>query len=87
MYLDTQYHSQLTVQGMEEVLYVKEHIPCRMFYKFTFEKEFKAFATEITLRKVEWLLVCSYNQNFSNLPVRLNEIGKAIKFYSKTIEF
>ena len=41
------------------MLYVKEHIPCRMLSKFTFEKEIEAFVIEINLRKVKWLLVCS----------------------------
>ena len=60
------------------MLYVKEHIPCRMLSKFTFEKEIEAFAIEINLLKVKWLLVCSYNPNFSDLPVHLNAIDKAI---------
>ena len=29
-------------------------------------------------------VVCSYNTNFCNLPVHLNAINKAIKFYYKT---
>ena len=60
------------------MLYVKEHIPCRMLSKFTFEKEIEAFAIEINLRKVKWLLVCSYNPNFCNLPVHLNAIDNTI---------
>ena len=68
------------------MLYVKEHIPCRMLSKFTFEKEIEAFVIEINLRKVKWLLVCSYNPNFCNLPVHLNAIDKAIEFYSKTYD-
>ena len=35
------------------MLYVKEHIPCRMLSKFTFEKEIEAFVIEINLRKVK----------------------------------
>ena len=54
-----------------------------MLSKFTFEKEIKAFAIEINLRKVKWLLVCSYNPNLCNIPVHLNVIGKAIDFSSK----
>ena len=60
MYLDTQYHSDLTVEKMEGVLYVKEHTPCRMLSKFTFEKGIEVFATAINQRKIKWL-VCSYN--------------------------
>ena len=48
-----------TGNGGGIMLYVKEHIPCRMLSKFTFEKEIEAFAIEINLRKVKWLLVCS----------------------------
>ena len=84
MYLDTKYHSGLTAQE-DTMLYVKEHIPCRMLSKFTFEA-FEAFAIEINLRRVKWLLVCSYNPNYSNLPVHLNAIDKAIEFYSKTYD-
>ena len=65
------------------MLYIKEHIPCRMLSKFTFEKEIEAFALEINLRKVKWLLLCSYNPNFCNLPVHLNATDKAIEFYPK----
>ena len=64
--------------------YVEKHVPCRMLSKFTFEKEIEAFAIEINLRKVKWLLVCSYDPNFCNLPVHLNAIDKAIEFHSKT---
>ena len=53
-----------TGNGGGIMLYVKEHIPCRMLSKFTFEKEIEAFAIVINLRKVKWLLVCSYNQIF-----------------------
>ena len=48
--------------------------------------EIEAFAIEINLRKVKWLLVCSYNPNFCNLPVHLNAIDKALEFYSKTYD-
>ena len=65
------------------MLYVKEHISCRMLSKFTFEKKIEAFATEINLRKVKWLLVCSYNPNFCKLPVHLNVIDNAIEFIPK----
>ena len=68
------------------MLYVKEHVPCIVISKFTFEKEIEAFAIEIDLRKVKWLLVCSYNLNVFNLPVRLNVIEKTIEFYSKTYD-
>ena len=57
-----------------------------MLSKFTFEKEIEAFAVEINLRKVKWLLVGSYNPIFSNSPVHLNVIYKAIEFYSKTYD-
>ena len=60
------------------MLYVKEHIPCRMLSKFTFEKEIEAFTIEINLRKVKWLLICSHNPNICNLPVHLNAIDKVI---------
>ena len=62
------------------------HISCRMLSKFTFEKEIEPFAIEIDLRKVKWLLACSYNPKFCNLPVHLNAIAKAIAFYSKTYD-
>ena len=73
-----------TGNGGGIMLYVKEHITCRMLSKF--KKEVEAFALEINLRKVKWLLVCFYNPNFSNLPVHLNAIDKAIEFFSKTYE-
>ena len=43
-----------------------------MLSKLTFEKEIDAFAIEVNLRKVKWLLACSYNPHFCNLPVHLN---------------
>ena len=57
-----------------------------MLSKFTFEKEIEAFAIEINLRKVKWLLISSYNPNFCNLRVHLNAIDKAIEFYFKTYD-
>ena len=65
------------------MLYVKEHIPCRMLSKLTFEKEIEAFAIEIILRKVKCLLICSYNPNSCQLPVHLNVIDKTIESYCK----
>ena len=53
-----------TRNGGVIMLYFKKHIPRIMLNKFTFEKEIEAFATEINLRKVKWLLFCSYNTNF-----------------------
>ena len=75
-----------TENGSGIMLYVKKHIPCKMLSKFTFEKEIEAFVNEINLRKVEWLLVCSYNPHFSDLVVHLNAIDKAIEFYPKTYD-
>ena len=75
-----------TGNGGGIMLYVKEHIPCIMLSKCTFEKEIEAFATEIDLRKVKWLLVCSYNPNFCNLLGHLNAIDKPIEFYPKTCD-
>ena len=66
------------------MIYVMEQKPCRMLSKFAFEKESKAFVTEINLRKVEWLLVCPYDPIFCYLVVHLNDIHKAIEFNPKT---
>ena len=74
-----------TGNGISVICY-GTYISFRMLSKFTFEKEIKFFAIEINLCKVKWLLTCCYNPNFSNLPVHLNAIDKAIKFYSKTYE-
>ena len=73
-----------TGNGVGIMLHVKEHITSRMLRKF--KKQVEAFALEINRRKVKWLLVCFYNPNFSNLPVHLNAIDKAIEFFSKTYE-
>ena len=53
-----------TGNGRDILLYVKKHIPCRTLIKFFFEKSIEAFAIKIILRKVMWLLICSYNQIF-----------------------
>ena len=47
------------------------------------QNQIEAFATEIDLRKVRWLLVCSYSPHFSNLLAHVNVKDKTIKFYSK----
>ena len=68
------------------MLYVKEHIPCRILSKLTFEKKkIEAFFID-NLRKVKLLLFCSYNPNFCNLPVHLNGINKAVEFNSKAYD-
>ena len=53
-----------TGNGRGIMLYFKEHIPCRILSKFTFEKDIETFAIEINLRKVKWRLASSYNPNF-----------------------
>ena len=75
-----------TGNGGGIILYFKEHIPCRMLSKFIFGKEIEAFAIEINLCKVKWLLFCSYNPNFCNLPVHLNALDKTIEFYFKAYD-
>ena len=57
-----------------------------MLSKFIFGKEIEAFAIEINLCKVKWLLFCSYNPNFCNLPVHLNALDKTIEFYFKAYD-
>ena len=59
--------------------------PSRMLSKFTFEKEIEAFAIQNNLRKVKWLLVCSYNPNLCNIPVYLNPMDKDIDLNSKKL--
>ena len=70
-----------TGNGGGIMLYVKGHIPCRMLSKFSFEKKSKPLLIEINLRKVKWLLVCSYDPNFCNLPVRLNATDETIVLF------
>ena len=67
-----------TGNGEGITLYAKEHIPCWILSKLTFGKKIEAFAIEINLRKVMWLLVCCYNSNVCNLPVHLNAIDKKL---------
>ena len=87
VYLDTQpFRLDRTGNGGGVTLYVKEHIPCRMLSKFTFEKKIEAFAIEINLRKVKRRLSSSGNPIFSNLPVHINAIDEAIQFYPKTCD-
>ena len=38
------------------------------------------------MNKVKWLLVCSYNPNFTNLLVHLSALDKPVEFYSKTVD-
>ena len=68
------------------MLYVKEYIPCRMLSKFTFEKEIEGFAIELICVSLSGCWSVFITQIFSNLPVHLNAIDKAIEFYSKTYE-
>ena len=76
----------LTGKGGGVMLYVKEHLSCRMLSKFTFEKEIETFAIEINLHKVKWMLLCSHNPRFCNLQLHFNAIDKAIEFYYKTYD-
>ena len=69
-----------TGKGGGIMLYVKEHIPCRMLSKFTFKKEIEAF---VLLKLICIRLSSCWSVLTTDLVVHLNAINKAIKFYSK----
>ena len=60
--------------------------PRRMLSKFTLKKKMIPLPLKLVCVKFKWLLVCSYNPQFSNLPVHLNPLDKSIVFYSKTYD-
>ena len=60
--------------------------PRRMLSKFTLKKKMIPLPLTLVCVKFKCLLVCSYNSQFSNLPVHLNPVDKSIVFYSKTYD-
>ena len=54
------------------LLYVREDIPSKML---DFKSDIEAFFIEINLRKVKWLLSCSYNPSKSTITSHLDKLG------------
>ena len=68
----TPYRLDRTDKGGGILLYVREDIPSKML---DFKSDIEAFFIEINLRKVKWLLSCSYNPSKSTITSHLDKLG------------
>ena len=60
-------------------LYVRDDIPSKQIkLKFIENEAFEGFFAEIKLRKIKWLLCCSYNPDKNKILSYLNVISKAL---------
>ena len=71
-----------TVGG--KMLFVREDIHYKLL---SIEKNsIEAFYVEINLRKIKWLLWCSYNPNQNSIHAHLENLDKNLALYSSSYE-
>ena len=68
----TPYRLDRTCRAGGILLYIREDIPSKML---EFKSDIEAFFIEINLRKVKWLLSCSYNPSKSTITNHLDKLG------------
>ena len=67
-----------TAKGGGILLYIREDIPSKRIKKVTFDDSFEGFFIEINLRSKNWLLGCSYNLHWDNIPPHLRNISTTL---------
>ena len=58
------------------LLYVREDIPPKKIDNVDFDTGLKAMFIEINIRKIKWLISCSYNPHKADIKNHLKAMGK-----------
>ena len=66
------------------MLFTREDIPAKLLS--IRKKSMEAFYIEVNLRKVRWLLYCSYNPNKNNIHAHLENLDRRLALYSSSYE-
>ena len=66
------------------MLLIREDIPSKLL---SIEKNsIEAFYTEVNLRKVKWLLCCSYNPNKNNIHAHLGNFDGSLALHHRVMK-
>ena len=63
-------------------LYVRDDIPSKTIKNLDFGSQTEAIFVEIKIKKVKWLISCSYNPHKANIKSHLQELGKNLDLQS-----
>ena len=68
------------IQTAEE--YVREYIPSKVLGNADFGSEIEAMFVKINIRKIKWLISCSYNPHKADIKTHLKALGKNLDLQS-----
>ena len=72
----TPYCLDRNANGGGLLLYVREDIPSKKIDNVDFDTGLEAMFIEINIRKIKWLISCSYNPHKADIKNHLKAIGK-----------
>ena len=72
----TSYRLDRNANGRGLLLYVREEIPSEKIDNIDFDTGLEAMSTEINIRKIKWLISCSYNPHKTDIMNHLKVIRK-----------
>ena len=82
----TPYRLDRDSNGGGILVYVREDIPSKVLENTGFGSEIEAMLVEITVRKVKWLISCSYNSHKAYIKKHLQDLGKNLDLQSSKCE-
>ena len=78
------YRLDLSSKGGGIMLFIREDIPSKLLS--IEQNSIESFYIEVNLRKVKWLLSCSYNPNKNNIHAHLENLDRSLTLYSSSYE-
>ena len=78
----TPFRLDRTNNGGGLLLYVRNHVPCKVLNAFENLENFEHMFLELNLNAKKWLLSCSYNPNSNSIAHHLDHVSKGLDYYS-----
>ena len=69
------YHFDRTKDGGWILVYIREDIPSKLLYISYIVSEFECLGNKVDLRKVKWLVICSYNPHKNYISNHLKNVS------------
>ena len=70
------YRFDRTTNGRGILVYIREDISSKLLKILYIASENECIGIEVNLRKVEWLVICSYNQHKNHISNHLEKLSK-----------
>ena len=72
------YRFDRTKDGGGILVYIREDIPSKLLNISHIVSDIECLGTEVNLRKVRWLVICSYNSHKNNISNHLENLSKVL---------